>query len=345
LKIAISTSGGDAPGLNAVIRAATTAALGRGHTVVGLRNGFESLLTGGEPLVLDDNNVEGIERSGGTILGAASSGKPFGEDPDAGLETVIAAIRRHGIDAMIMAGGDGTSQVAYTMHKAGIRVVVVPKTIDRDVPVTDVSFGFWSAVQAAVEALDRLHTTTASHDRLMVVEVMGRDSGWLALYSGIAGGACGIALPEIPYSVDVFAAHILERESRGRRYHIVVCAEGAVEAGGDHSFSERTGKYTGQAERLASRLAELTGKESRSISLGHLLRGGAPSVFDRVLGVRFGSAAVSALDRGESGVMIAFNPPGFRSVPLESVVGRTSRVTEDVHEIRTALNMGISFGG
>lgn len=343
MKIAVSTSGGDAPGLNSVIAAVTRSAMHRGHTVVGLRHGFSDLMAGHEPLDLTESVVEGIERTGGTILGAESRGMPFAGEPD-GVGRLVGLLVDRGIDALIMAGGDGTMGIAAEVHAAGMPVVGVPKTIDRDVCETWTTFGFDTAVNTASEAIDRLHSTAASHGRLMVVEVMGRDSGWLALYAGIAGGACAVAIPEIPYSLDAFTAHIAAREAAGHRYHILVAAEGARPAGGDGEKHGRTGKYGGIAERLAMELESKTGKESRAMSLGHLLRGGPPTVSDRVLGMRFGSAAVSALMRGESGVMIAFTPPGFTSVPLERVAGRIARITHESHEISTALGMGICLG-
>jgi ATP-dependent phosphofructokinase / diphosphate-dependent phosphofructokinase len=343
MRIALTTSGGDAPGLNAVIKGATTAAITRGHTICGLENGFQTLLEQDRLVPLTLERVDGIERTGGTILGAASSGNPFGRDGD-GVDRLLEAFERHEIDALIIAGGDGSMGIADMLSRQGLRVIGVPKTIDRDVSCTWTTFGFDSAVNTATEALDRLHTTTASHSRLMVVEVMGRDAGWIALYAGIGGGAHMIALPEVPYFVDVFARHILEREERGARYHMLVAAEGARPAGGETEVSDLTGRYGGIAERLAAELNEVTGKEARSLSLGHLLRGGSPTMFDRVLGVRFGSAAISALHRGESAVMVSFQPPAMVTVPLGDVVGRPNLVTVHTHELQTALNMGISFG-
>jgi ATP-dependent phosphofructokinase / diphosphate-dependent phosphofructokinase len=343
MRIALTTSGGDAPGLNAVIKGATTAAITRGHEIVGLKYGFHELLEQDRVMPLTLGLVDGIERTGGTILGAASSGNPFGEAAN-GVGRLLDALQRHGIDALVIAGGDGSMGIAGMLAERGVRVVGVPKTIDRDVACTWTTFGFDSAVNTATEAIDRLHTTTASHDRVMVVEVMGRDAGWIALYAGIGGGAHMIALPEIPYYLDVFARHIQEREARGERYHMVVAAEGARAAGGATEVSERTGRYGGIGERLAADLQAATGKEARSMSLGHLLRGGAPTTFDRVLGARFGSAAVSALVRGESGVMVSFQPPAVLTVPLKDVVGRANLVSVQTHEIQTGLNMGISFG-
>lgn len=340
MRIAISTSGGDAPGLNAVIRAATTAAQARGHEMFGLREGFRVLLEEDRIEQLDEKRTNGIERLGGTILGAASGGNPFTN----GVGEVVSALERHGIDALIMVGGDGTMQIADQVAGTGLRVVGVPKTIDRDVEGTWTTFGFDTAVANATDAIDKLHTTAEAHQRLFTVEVMGRDSGWIALFAGIAGGAHMIAMPEFPFDVQVFADHIGRREADGSRYHILVCSEGARPRGGETVRSERTGRYSGIAEQLATDLSALTGKEARSVSLGHVIRGGAPNVFDRVLGLRFGSAAVSALDRGETGIMVAFNPPGFTSVPLSEVANRLKLVSDDEPGLATARNLGISFG-
>jgi ATP-dependent phosphofructokinase / diphosphate-dependent phosphofructokinase len=345
MRIALTTSGGDAPGLNAVIKGATTAGITRGHSICGIEYGFRSLLEEDRMVELTLRRVDGIERTGGTILGAASTGSPFGPGTaESGMDRLVEALRRHEVDALVMAGGDGSMGIANLLAARGVRVIGVPKTIDRDVALTWTTFGFDSAVNTATEALDRLHTTTASHDRLMVVEVMGRDAGWVALYAGIAGGAHMIALPEFPYHLENFAHHVAERERNGARYHIMVAAEGARPAGGETEVSEITGRYGGIAERLAVDLQQATGKEARSLSLGHLLRGGAPTTFDRVLGVRFGSAAISALHRGESGVMVSFQPPAMTTVPLAAVVGRPHLVGGNTHELQTALNMGISFG-
>lgn len=344
MRIAISTSGGDAPGLNAVIRGATISAINRGHEIFGIRHGFDGLLLHDEMIPLTEKDVDGIERRAGTILGAASKGSPF----DPGGETLgalQAALRRHGVDAVIIVGGDGSMQIANLLAQSGVRVVGVPKTIDRDVVHTSTTFGFDSAVNVATEALDKLHLTAESHDRLLVVEVMGRDTGWIALHSGIAGGAHLIALPEFPYSTQIFADHIKAREGKGYRYHILVCAEGAKAADAEAvKVHERTGRYGGVAELLSAELAELTGKDSRAISLGHLLRGGTPTTFDRQLGLRFGSAAVSALSRGEDSVMVAFRTNNFHMVPIWAVAGRVNRINEETPEFQTARNFDICFG-
>jgi ATP-dependent phosphofructokinase / diphosphate-dependent phosphofructokinase len=344
VRIAISTSGGDAPGLNAVIRGATISAINRGHEIFGIRYGFNGLLVDDELIPLTEKEVDGIERRAGTILGAASKGSPFDKEGKT-LGALEEALKRHEIDALIIVGGDGSMQIANLLAKSGLRVVGVPKTIDRDVVHTSTTFGFDSAVNVATEALDKLHLTAESHDRLMVVEVMGRDTGWIALHAGIAGGAHMIALPEFPYDVRVFADHILGREKKGYRYHIMVCAEGAKPIGQDDAqVHARTGRYGGVAEVLAAEIAELTGTDSRSISLGHLLRGGTPTTFDRQLGLRFGSAAVSALVRGEEGVMVAFRANTFHMVPIWAVAGKVNRVNDETPEFQTAQNFDICFG-
>lgn len=342
MRIAIATTGGDAPGLNAVIRGAVAAALSRGHEIFGIRNGFSGLLRRDELVPFDVASVDGIERLGGTILGAASDGAPFGPEDDP--SAVVAALDRYSIDAVVLAGGDGSMGVGHRLTQAGVPVVGVPKTIDRDVVRTYISFGHITALQTASDAVDRLHSTTESHNRLMVVEVMGRDVGWLALYTALSSGASMLAIPELPYDLERYAEHMRGREARGHRYHIMVVAEGARAKGGEPYRSPRTGRYGGVAEVIAAELSSRTGKDARAISLGHLLRGGAPTVYDRVLGLRFGAAAISTLCRGESGVMVAFCPPGFETVPLEEVAGKVNPITADAPEIETALSLDISFG-
>jgi 6-phosphofructokinase 1 len=343
MRIALTTTGGDAPGLNAVICSATRTALSLDHEIFGIRNGFAGLLENNELIPLDERAVEGIDRTGGTILGAASSGVPFGAE-GRGVSHLVQALKRFEIDALIMVGGDGTMRIAHEVATAGIRVVAVPKTIDRDVVGTYSTFGFDTAVSTATEAIDRLHTTAASHNRLMVVEVMGRDTGWIALYAGIGGGAAAIALPEFPYNIEIFASHIRRREAARKHYHILVCAEGARPAGGDVTMHGRTGRLGGVAEYLAAKLQEVTGKESRALSLGHLLRGGPPVTSDRLLGLRFGAAAVGTLERGFTDCMVAYQPPGFTELPLADVAGRINCLTAETPELRTASGLGISLG-
>lgn len=341
MRIAITTSGGDAPGLNAVIRAATTTGVRLGHEMYGISHGFDGLLEKRGLARLTHQGVEGIEREGGTVLGAASGGSPLQDD---GASQIAAMLREYEVDALLAAGGDGTMRIAHAVAREGIQVVGLPKTIDRDLVATDETFGFNTATFVATEALDRLHTTIASHKRLMVVEVMGRDSGWIALHAGIAGGAHMIAIPELPYSVEAFVAHIRGREQRGHQHHLVVCAEGAHPVGGEIVRDPRTGKYGGVAEQLAAELEEATGHATRSLVLGHLQRGGRPTTYDRVLGMQLGSMAVRTLDRGETDVMMAVCGDTFETVPLEEVVGRIRRVPADSPLLETTRNLGIHLG-
>ncbi len=348
MKIAICTTGGDAPGLNAVIRGTTETALRHGFEVVGLERGFSGLMEGG-PRPLTRNDVQGIESIGGTLLGGASRGL-LG---DAGSRaSQFARIRERleaeRIDGLVIAGGDGSIKIAEELvREGGPKCVVVPKTIDRDVEGTWTTFGFDSATNVATQALDRLQTTARSHDRIMVLEVMGRDVGWIALYTGIAGGAHMIAIPEIPYDLNVYADHVRKREALGDRFHLMVASEGAQQTEGDTVVSRRTGRYGGVGEQLAEALETATGKEARSVSLGHVIRGGAPTTFDRMLGLRFGATAANALHRGEGGeggVMVALRPPATITIPLAEVSGRIKHVPTHAHEIMTARALGICFG-
>ncbi|MFZ9690210.1 MAG: 6-phosphofructokinase, partial [Phycisphaerales bacterium] len=246
-------------------------------------------------------------------------------------------------------GGDGSLTIAAQLNAMGLPVVGVPKTIDNDVWGTETTFGFDTAVSTATEALDKLHTTAESHDRVMVVELMGRDAGWIALHSGISGTADVILIPEIPFSMDKVAEHILQRERAGRRFAIVVVAEGARTVDGGPVFLERRGAGTsdrlgGMGEQVASAIAQRTGKETRSLVLGHLQRGGSPTTFDRLLALRFGSAAVRAVAEGDFGTMVSYRPPNIERVPLADVLGRSKLVPVDSGVILTARHLGISFG-
>ena len=361
-RIALSTGGGDAPGLNAVIRAATLAAVNRGWDVVGIRDGFNGILHPGEYggnglFDLNRESVRGIVHTGGTIIGTTNRGNPIAfpvEQPDGSWlevdrsEELIAQFAAHDIDALITIGGDGTLAIGHHLHQAGLRVIGVPKTIDNDLERTASTFGFDTAVSFASECIDRLFSTATSHGRVIVVEVMGRYAGWIALHAGVSCGAHAILIPEIPYDLELVAATIREREARGSRFSIVVVAEGAVPAHGDVSV---IGKSIGQAERLGGvgakvteQLEELTGKESRLVVLGHLLRGGSPSAFDRILGQRFGAAAVRALDEGQNGVMIALNEPTMEYVRLQDVASSRRSVPINCDTMLTARDLGVTFG-
>jgi ATP-dependent phosphofructokinase / diphosphate-dependent phosphofructokinase len=361
-RIGINTGGGDAPGLNAVIRAIVLAALQRGWECYGIRDGYNGLLSpekyaDGGLMRLTRDSVRGITHLGGTILGTTNRGNPLsypvlGEDGQYHevdrSDDLLAAFAKHKLDALIAIGGDGSLEIAGVLAEKGLCVVGVPKTIDNDLEHTVATFGFNTAVYFATECIDRLHTTAASHQRIMVVEVMGRYAGWIALDSGVAGSADVILLPEIPYDINKVADKIEQREANGRHFSIVVVAEGAHPIGGHTSV---IGKTVGQAERLGgigqkvgAALEVLTGKETRVVVLGHLLRGGKPTAYDRLLSLRFGAAAVRALSEGESGIMVALDPPTVNYVPLKSVTGRMKRVPLDCDTILTGRDLGINFG-
>jgi len=357
-RIAINTGGGDAPGLNAVIRAATLAALNEGWEVLGIRRGYMGILEGdvdGEEGVfpLTANAVRGITHLGGTILGTTTRGNPFGlevRQPDGTWGTVdrsdeiVKAFREREIDALIAIGGDGSLNIAHALYQKGLPVIGVPKTIDNDLSATDVSFGFQTAVEVATDAIGRLHSTAEAHQRVMVVQLMGRHTGWIALESGLAGGADVILIPEIPYHLDRIAEKIRERDAHRRRFSIVVVAEGARSAGGEASYADATGRYGGIADRLAEELAAVTGKETRSLVLGHIQRGGEPIAYDRSLALRFGAAAVRCIREGSLGTMVALQGSHIRAVPLGDAVHDIKRVPPDSELVLTARQLGVSFG-
>lgn len=361
-KIAISTGGGDAPGLNAVIRAAALSAIKRGWEVYGVRDGFHGILSpeeypDGGFIPLTRERTSGITHLGGTILGTSNRNNPMRypiAHPDGRMEEVdrteeiVRGFRLHHIDALITVGGDGSLTIANELAKKGLRLISVPKTIDNDLDKTDVTFGFDTAVGFATEALDRLHSTAASHGRVMVVEVMGRYAGWIALHSGVAGSADVILIPENPYDLRKVHEKIKEREARGNKFTIVVVAEGASPLGGGRSVVEieagRAERLGGVGEKVAAEIHEISGKETRLVVLGHLLRGGTPTSFDRLTALRFGAAAVRALEEGQSGVMIALDPPHVKYVPIEEAMGKMKMVPMDSDIVLTAQDLGISFG-
>ncbi len=356
-KIAVNTGGGDAPGLNAVIRAVTISAVRLGWEVWGIREGYVGLLDmpADEGLVrLDRAAVRGITHIGGTILGTTNKGNPFEYAmPDGSVKDrsgdVLAAFRARGLDALVAIGGDGSLRIASALHDKGLPVVGVPKTIDNDLASTVVTFGFDTAVTTATDAIDKLHSTAESHRRVMVVEVMGRYAGWIALNSGVAGTADVVLIPEIPYDIEKIAAKIREREERGRHFAVVVVAEGAKPAGGEMSFAAekqagREQQLGGAGEQVAEGIERLTGKETRTLVLGHLQRGGGPTTFDRLLALRFGAAAVRTLAAGETGVMVALDPPAVKTVPLAEAVARSKTVPLDSDTILTARSLGTCLG-
>jgi 6-phosphofructokinase 1 len=355
-RIGVLTGGGDAPGLNAVIRAVVRSARRSGIEVLGLEDSFDGLIdpeTKSRPLTIRD--VVGIHRLGGTILGTTNRGNPFAyphqteSGPVDYSARCIENFHRLGLDALVIIGGDGTLAIGYEFHKRGIPIVGVPKTIDNDIPCTTMTFGFDTAVAFATDAIDRLHSTAHAHHRVMVVEVMGRYAGWIALYAALAGGADVALIPEIPFDLQKVSAAILERERVGARSSIVVAAEGATPVGGERSVAVpaqggRLEKLGGIGERVAISLEEVTKKECRWVVLGHLQRGGSPLAYDRVLATRFGCFAVDALRAGQFGIMTALKSPDLIAVPLAEVVGRTRNVPVDGDLVRTARSLGICLG-
>jgi ATP-dependent phosphofructokinase / diphosphate-dependent phosphofructokinase len=361
-KVAITTGGGDAPGLNAVIRAATLAAINRDWEVYGIREGYNGLLmperyVEGGLLRLTRDRVRGITHLGGTILGTTNRGNPI-HFPVRGLDGQFTDVDRsdeliqrfglHELDALVSIGGDGSMEIANILAEKGMWVVGVPKTIDNDLDKTVVTFGFDTAVSFAVECLDRLHSTAASHKRVIVVEVMGRYAGWIALESGVAGSADVILIPEIPYDLDKVADKILDRERQGSTFSLVVVAEGAAPKGGAVTVAEReVGKAErlgGVGEKVAEQLQALTGKETRLVVLGHLLRGGSPTSTDRLIALRFGAAAIRAIDEGQRGIMVALDPPRVKYVPLGEATRRMKLVPLGSDLMLTARDLGICFG-
>ena len=361
-RVAISSGGGDAPGLNAVIRAAVLAARRRGWECFGIRDGYNGLFLPeeypeGGVIELNEERVRGITHLGGTILGTTNRGNPLRYpirkpsreivEVDRSSE-VIKAFHEHDLDALIAIGGDGSLAIADAFYRQGLRVVGVPKTIDNDLDQTVATFGFDTAVAFATECLDRLHTTAEAHRRIIVVEVMGRYAGWIALYAGLAGTADVILLPEIPYDLTPVVDKIERRERAGKHFSIVVVAEGAHPVGGHLSVVERevgrAERLGGIGEKVAAQLHQLTGKETRAVVLGHLLRGGSPSARDRLISLRFGTAAIRALAEGAAGVMVALDPPTVRYVPLDQVAGRMKTVPLDSDAVQTARDLDICLG-
>ena len=354
-KIGVLTGGGDAPGLNAVIRAVVKASSNAGVQVLGIEDSFDGLIYPEKSRALVPRDVTGILRLGGTVLGTVNRGNPFLEPivtPDGTFDysdRVIEMFEKNGLDALVCIGGDGTLAISYEFYKKGIPLVGVPKTIDNDIFGTTSCFGFDTAVSFATEAIDRLHTTAEAHRRIMIVEVMGRYAGWIARHAGVAGGADVILIPEIPYELQKVADALAARDALGAKFSIVVVAEGAVPVGGTHSILEAA--HGGHAERLggagsycSKELGLLTKKETRYVVLGHLQRGGMPTAFDRTLATRFGGKAVELLLKGMFGKMVANHPPDLVPIPLQDVVGKTKTVPLDNDLLTTARAIGVCFG-
>ena len=357
-RIGILTGGGDAPGLNAVIRAAVKTAINKyGWEVYGIRNGVDGVFEPDGVFPLTHETVRGILHQGGTILGAANRGNPFGRKVIRdGKEVVedcsdeyISRFNLLGLDALIMIGGDGTLNIAKESWKKGLKVVGVPKTIDNDVGGTDVTFGFDTALNIATEAIDRLHTTAESHHRVMILELMGRDAGFIALHAGVAGGADVILIPEIPFLYDAICAKVQQRAERGRKFSILAIAEGAHPQGGQKTYSRSgdelyTARLGGVGHDCGNFVERECGTEARVTILGHIQRGGTPTPFDRWLATRFGGEAVRLIARGEFGHMVALRGTKILSFSLAEALAKPKRVAVNGDAVRTARALGISFG-
>ncbi|HIF21051.1 MAG TPA: ATP-dependent 6-phosphofructokinase [Gemmatimonadetes bacterium] len=356
-RIAVNTGGGDAPGLNAVIRAVVRSAERLGWEVYGIRESYDGLFEDGGLVRLDRDAVRGITHRGGTILGTTNRGNPLrwpvtAEDGSVSYvdrsQEVLDALADAEIDALIAIGGDGSLDIAHQLHAKGLRVVGVPKTIDNDLAATSLTFGFLTAVETATDAIDKLHSTAEAHQRVMVVEVMGRSAGWIALFSGIAGSADVILIPEIPYDLGRVCEKIESRYVDERReFAIVVVAEGAFPVGGAPLFQQAgrgQRRLGGMAQQVAMDIEERTGRETRHLVLGHLQRGGGPNSYDRLLALRFGAAAVKLVRDGRFGCMVALDPPDVLAVPLREAIASIKTVPVDGDIVQTARALGTCMG-
>lgn len=357
-RIGILTGGGDAPGLNAVIRAVVKTALNMyGTQVIGIYDGFDGLYETGRTIELTQSEVRGILPRGGTILGTANRGNPFarrvvknGEEVIRDVsDEVLEKIEALQLDTLIVVGGDGTLRISYELYEKGCPVIGVPKTIDNDIGGTDVTFGFDTAVATATDAIDKLHTTAESHHRVMVLELMGRDAGFIALHAGIAGGADVILIPEIPFDFDMICRKINLRAESGRHFSIVAVAEGAFPIGGSKVYA-RSGdeisiaRLGGISQAVADFVAKACSMETRVTVLGHLQRGGQPTAFDRWLATRFGAAAVRLAIEGKHGHMVSLQGQEVRDVTLEEALAEPKRVAIEGDAVLTARGLGISLG-
>ena len=357
MRIGVLNSGGDCPGLNAVINGVVGAADKLGWEVLGFRDGFEGLLPeGGDYMTLTPDDTIGIARMGGTILGTTNKGHfaaKVGEGnvakiPEDVMSTARKNMKKLGVEALVVIGGDGSLTTALQMNQEGFNIVGVPKTIDNDLQATAMTFGFDSAVSSVVDALDRLQTTGQSHKRVMVLEVMGRHAGWIALWGGIAGCAHVILLPEVDFDLNKVAAFLKKRETQGKRSSLVVVAEGAKLQGGElvirgeGAASEVS--LGGVGDIVAKQLEAMTGKDVRSTTLGHLQRGGSPTSLDRILGARFGVKAVDLIEKGTFGHMVSYDAYKVGSVPIEEAVHQLRLVDPEGEMVDTARALGICFG-
>ena len=356
-RIGILTGGGDCPGLNTVIRAVVKSASKRGWDTIGFLDGYEGLLEPVRYQPLDYKEMDALLFVGGTILGTSNKGRfvaktGHGEAasiPREILDQAKANFQKLNLRALVCVGGDGSLSIAQQLFEHGVPVVGVPKTIDNDLEATVITFGFDSAVACATDALDRLRTTAQSHDRVMVLEVMGRYAGWIAAHSGISGGGDVILIPEIPFSYEAVCAKVMEREREGKHFTLVVVAEGAREQGKDYVTAgtaerNREARLGGVGAVVAAEIQQRTGKETRVCVLGHLQRGGAPTSFDRLLCTRFGTRAVQLVAEEKYGQMVALQPPDIVAVKLSAAIGRLRTVPPNGDIVQTARALGISFG-
>jgi 6-phosphofructokinase 1 len=353
----ILTSGGDCPGLNAAIRGVAKAAHEKyAMSIIGISEGYRGLISG-DARLLKPGDFSGILTQGGTILGTSRE-KPFKEednlrDSEMGRkksEAIIENYRKLQLDCLVVLGGNGTHKTANLLKQAGLNVIGLPKTIDNDIWGTDVTFGFHSAVDIATEAIDRLHSTAHSHNRVMVIELMGHKAGWLSLYSGISGGGDVILIPEIPYSVDSISRHLLKRASQGKTFSIIVVAEGAVSrdeaslSKNDRKKIKKNAEYYTKGYEIAQAIGNASGMETRLTVLGYQQRGGTPSPYDRLLATMFGTAAADLLYRGDYGKMVALEGTNITTRPLEEIAGKLKQVPAGHHLIETARSVGTCFG-
>jgi 6-phosphofructokinase 1 len=352
--IGVANGGGDCPGLNAVIRGVVRAAILRyGWRVVGINDGFDGLIWPERTIPLTLDAIGGILPRGGTILGTTNRGNPFHYEVEEDGKRVTRDfslaccdnMRQLGLEALVVIGGDGTLTIARDFARLGVPIVGVPKTIDNDLPSTEVTFGFDTALHVATDAIDRLHTTAASHGRVMVIEVMGRDAGWIALHSGIAGGADVILIPEIPFTIETVCEKIRERDAAGRKFSLVVVAEGVTLPPADPSGKPFPPHRPGQVGILIGEAIRcILKKDVRITVLGHIQRGGSPSPFDRILSTRFGTEAVELIARGNFGRMVCLRAGEIESVSLDEAVGCTRLVDPEGSIVRAAKAVGITFG-
>jgi|YNPMSStandDraft_1061717.scaffolds.fasta_scaffold00323_2 6-phosphofructokinase 1 len=357
-KVGIITAGGDCPGLNAVIRSVSKSLLRKGYKVIGFKDGFKGFIEN-DFMEIDDKVVSGIIAKGGTILGTNNVANPFKytlppygspEEPKDLSDMVKEIFKYHELECLITIGGDGTQNMAFKIFEMGFGVIGVPKTIDNDLAVTDYTFGYDTALSVATEAVDRVHTTAESHDRVLIVETMGRYAGWIALRAAIAGGGDLVLIPEIEYKEEDVVEYIKKRKVRGKNFSIVVVAEGAKRVGGDFVVMRVDEKSTdpirlgGVSYKIAELIEKSTGFETRVVVLGHLQRGGIPTSFDRWLSTCFGAKAASMVEEKKFGKMVAIKGQEFIEVDLKDAIGQLKRVDKNSFEVKSAISIGMSFG-